>query len=229
MIRQAGVIGAGILAVAFTLVAHARAEMGTPTETLREVFTGVNKALAGPMEGDQMARRVLDVRALLNRALDFRNAAVRALGDEWPARTATEQDAFIDLFADFLERSCVAQMASVADRKNGIRIHYLTEVITGDRAMVGTSIETKGGGEMLFDFAMVRHEGQWMIRDVVIEDVSLIGNIRSQFKRVMRDSSYSGLVIRMKARTAEPPPARAATAVVSPLTPGVRSPMKDSP
>ena len=144
VIMQVGAIGASILALA--LVTAAYAETGTPTETLREVFTGVNKALVGPMGRDQLARRVLNVRALLNPVLDFRNAAMRALGDEWPARTAAEQNEFVELFADLLERSCVAQVAFVADRSGGIRIDYLNEVIDGDGAMVWTSIVTRSGG-----------------------------------------------------------------------------------
>jgi phospholipid transport system substrate-binding protein len=210
-VTSARVLGTGILAL--TLVVGARAEAGPPTDTLREVFTDVNKALVGPIRRSELAGRVLNVRVLLNRVLDFRNAATRALGDEWSARAPAEQEEFVKLFADLLERSCVAQVASMADRSEGIRIDYLDETVDGEAGMVWTTILTKGGGEVPFDFVMVRHEGHWMIRDVLVEGVSLVANIRSQFKRIIRDSSYAGLVARMKERTLEEPPARPLTTI----------------
>jgi len=226
MIIQADVTGTILM---LALVVGAPAEAGTPADALREVFTGVNQVLMGPMREDQLAERVLDVRALLNPIFDFRNAATRALGDEWWTRTGAEQEEFIELFADLLERSCVAQVASVAARSGGMRVDYLDEAIDGDVAMVWTAIVRRDGGEVLFDYAMVRHEERWLVRDIFVEGVSLVGNLRAQFQRILRDSSYPGLVIRMKARTIEASPARAAAAIEPVLPPGGRSPMRDSP
>ena len=226
MIISTGVAGT-ILALA--LVTGVSAEPASPTDTLREVFIGVNKVLMGPIREDQVAERVLTVRALLSPILDFRNAATRALGDEWWARTGAEQDEFIEVFTDLLERSCVAQVAMVAARSGGLRVDYLDEAIDGDAAMVWTAIVRGGGGEVLFDYAMVRHEGRWLVRDVFVEGVSLVANFRSQFQRILRDSSYRGLVIRMKGHTVELPPARAATTIEPLLPPGERSPTRDSP
>jgi len=210
MIIPAGVTGTML---ALALVVGVPAEAGTPTDALREVFTDVNKVLRGPMREDQLAARVLNVRALLSSILDFQNAATRALGDDWWTRTGAEQDEFIELFTDLLERSCVAQVASVAARSGGMRVDYLDEAIDGDVAMVWTAIVRRSGGEVLFDYAMIWREERWLVRDIFVEGVSLVANLRSQFQRILRDSSYPGLVIRMKARTIEAPPGRAATAI----------------
>jgi phospholipid transport system substrate-binding protein len=226
MIGPAGVTGT---ILALTLAMGAPAEGGTPTDALRDVFTGVNKVLMEPTRGDQVAKRVLSVRALLHPILDFRSAATRALGDEWSTLTETEQNEFIDLFADLIERSCVAQVASVAVRSGGLRVDYLDEGIDGNVAMVWTAIERGGGGEVLFDYAMVRHEERWLVRDVVVEGVSLVSNLRSQFQRILRDSSYPGLVIRMKRRNIQASPAIVASAIRPVLPPGRRSPLGESP
>jgi len=76
---------------------------------------------------------------------------------------------------------------------------------------------------------MVRHEERWLVRDVFVEGVSLVANFRSQFQRILRDSSYRGLVIRIKGRTLELPPARAAIAIEPVRPSGDRSPTRDSP
>jgi phospholipid transport system substrate-binding protein len=110
-----------------------------------------------------------------------------------------------------------------------MRVDYLDEAIDGDVAMVWTTIVRRDGGEVLFDYAMVRHEEHWLVRDIFVEGVSLVANLRSQFRRILRDSSYPGLVIRMKARAIEASPTRAATAIELVLPLGERSPIRDSP
>ena len=51
---------------------------------------------------------------------------------------------------------------------------------------------------------MPRSDDRWLIYDVSIEGVSLIGNYRTQFNSVLRTSSYGGLVKRMRAKAEEP-------------------------
>jgi phospholipid transport system substrate-binding protein len=42
--------------------------------------------------------------------------------------------------------------------------------------------------------------GDWKVYDVVIENVSLVNNYRSQFNRVLTTSSYEELVNRMRGK-----------------------------
>ena len=43
----------------------------------------------------------------------------------------------------------------------------------------------------------------WKIYDVVVEDISLVNNYRSQFNRIVANSSYEELVRRMKEKQLE--------------------------
>src|SRR4029450_2285851 len=52
--------------------------------------------------------------------------------------------------------------------------------------------------DLPIEYSMLRWGGRWMVRDVVIEGVSLIANYRAQFIRVIRASSYAGLIARMR-------------------------------
>jgi phospholipid transport system substrate-binding protein len=49
---------------------------------------------------------------------------------------------------------------------------------------------------------MLRRADRWLIYDVVIENISLISNYRSQFDRIVRTSSYEELVRRLKTKPA---------------------------
>ena len=55
----------------------------------------------------------------------------------------------------------------------GLRVSYLDEAIDGNVATVWTAIVRAGGGEVLFDYAMIRHEKRWLVRDVFVEGVSV--------------------------------------------------------
>jgi phospholipid transport system substrate-binding protein len=44
---------------------------------------------------------------------------------------------------------------------------------------------------------------RWLIYDILIENVSLVANYRSQFDRIVRSSSYDELVRRLKTKRDE--------------------------
>jgi phospholipid transport system substrate-binding protein len=194
------VISTALLAVAVTLVTSGRADAGPPTEALRAVFTDVNAVLASPIGREEQAEQLLKIRAVLSPVFDFRTAAILALGLEWQARTVTEQDEFVGLFADFFERSYVFRVASVADVRDGVKIAYRGEVVDREFATVRTAVVRRGGGDLLLDYDMTWRDMHWVVRDVIIEGMSLVANFRSQVQRTIRDSSYAGLVRQMKAR-----------------------------
>jgi phospholipid transport system substrate-binding protein len=177
----------------------AAVEAGPPTEALRRVFIDVNKLLTRPVSMEDLPARMVAVGELLDPVVEFRGAAERALGREWQARTVTEQGEFVDLFAGLLSRALVHRMAAVADARAGISVVYRAEVVDGGTTTVQTAVAARNGGTTLFDYEMVRHDERWKVRDVLIEGISVVANLRAQFQRVIQDSSYAGLVHRMRA------------------------------
>jgi phospholipid transport system substrate-binding protein len=49
----------------------------------------------------------------------------------------------------------------------------------------------------------MQENGGWKVYDVVIEGVSLVSNYRSQFSRIIHESSYAELVRRLKTKVSE--------------------------
>ena len=190
-------------ALAALLFACPTVEAGPPTETLRVVLAQANAVLVAPVTKDRPAERFTEVQRLFNGVFEFRGAAAVALGPEWAARTSTEQDEFVRLFADILGRSFVHAVASVTHRDAAVSIRYRGEAADGEAAMVRTAVAGKGGDDMPLDYEMIQRGERWMVRDVLIGGVSLVANYRAQFHRIIRDSSYPGLVARMKAKAAE--------------------------
>ena len=191
------------LAVVLSLASPARA--ASPTQTLQGFFRNANAILAtvDPMRSLDEPRRA--VRELVDQVFDYQEAAELVLGPVWQTRTPDQRTEFVRLFADFLERGFVAMIGSKASVSSGVTVQYVGESIEGDAATVSTTVLTRNGGEMPVDYSMIRGEGRWLVRDVIIEGVSLIANYRAQFARVIRASSYGALIAKMRGDSDEAP------------------------
>ena len=178
-------------AAAMLLLAGSPAWAG-PTDQLREYTDQVIKVLDDPALARQDRRAA--VRKIAHEAFDVTETAKRVLARHWQARTPAEREEFTQLFADLLERTYIARM----DEYGGERIRYVGESMDGELATVRARILTRTGTEVPVESRMVRRGERWLIYDVLIENVSLIANYRSQFDRIVRANSYEELIRRLK-------------------------------
>ena len=74
------------------------------------------------------------------------------------------------------------------------------EARPADKATVRARIVTSKGTELAVESRVIQKGERWLIYDILIENLSLISNYRSQFDRVIRTSSYGELVKRLRAR-----------------------------
>ena len=70
-------------------------------------------------------------------------------------------------------------------------------------ARVDTKIVSKKGEEYSIDYKLLRTNGDWRIYDVVVEHISLVNNYRSQFNRVIANSSYENLIKKINIKLKE--------------------------
>jgi phospholipid transport system substrate-binding protein len=168
-----------------------------PTDQLREYTEQVIKVLDDPALARQDRRAA--VRKIAHEAFDVTETAKRVLARHWQARTPAEREEFTQLFADLLERTYIARM----DEYGGERIRYVGELLDGDLAAVRARIVTRTGTEVPVESRMVLRGERWLIYDVLIENVSLVANYRSQFDRIVRTNSYEELVRRLKLKRDE--------------------------
>ena len=209
-----------VLALALGIVIARPAWGASPKQVLEAFFGGANAILrSADAESETEAARQA-IRALVNEIFDYRDAATRALGPAWQSRTPAQQAEFVRLFADFLERGYIAFVGTKANVSEGLQIRYLEESITGDSAAVATSLLTRNGSDLDLDYFMIRRGGRWMVRDVVVDGMSLIANYRAQFNRILSTSSYADLLARMQGdalEVAQPAVAAAAPAAQVPM------------
>ena len=72
-------------------------------------------------------------------------------------------------------------------------------------ADVTSKVMTKKGEEFAVEYKLHQADGGWKVYDVVLENVSVINNYRSQFNRVIAKSSYEDLLSKMKEKQFDAP------------------------
>lgn len=191
-IVQAVAVGLLVLGLAPGAVAGPATDRLKP-EIERVISTLDNPALRG--DGKAQERRQA-IRGITDGVFDWTEMARRALGRHWSARTPAEQQEFIELFRDLIERAYLAKI----ERYTGEPITFLGESLDGDLATVRTRITTKQNQDVPIDYRMSRQGDRWLVYDVLVESISLISNYRTQFDGIIKTSSYQELVKRLKAR-----------------------------
>lgn len=184
-----------------TLLAPPTAWAGAPTEQLREYTDAIIRILEDPafkVEGRRLERRAA-VRKIAAEVFDVHETARRALGVHWQARTATERQEFVALFADLLERAYISQI----DLFGGERVRFVGESVDGDAAIVRAKVITRGGSEVPVDARLLRRGERWLVYDIAVEGISLVGNYRAQFDKIIRTSSYEDLMRRLRTKQTE--------------------------
>jgi phospholipid transport system substrate-binding protein len=187
----------GLAVLAWVPAVHA----GPPTEQLRTEIDRVVKTIEDPaLKGDgKILERRAQVRRIANNIFDWSETAKRSLARHWQPLTEAQREEFVKLFGDLLERSYISKI----ELYGGERILYGAESVEGDAAVVRTKIVTKQGTEVPVDYRLSRRGDRWLVYDVVIENVSLIGNYRTQFNKIIQTSSYQDLLKKMKAKQEE--------------------------
>jgi phospholipid transport system substrate-binding protein len=176
---------------------------GPATDHLREFFGRVNVVLDDPATRSQPLEKVVRVKRLVTEIADVRGAAAETLEHVWEARTPAERDEFTRLFAELLERGLVARLAATVSPVNGMVMSWRGETHLVDEARVLTVVESRDGRKINVEYRMIERRGRWLVRDVVVDGVSTIENYRSQFKRVLRQGDYAGLVAQLRAKLGE--------------------------
>ena len=173
----------------------------SPTVEIKSTVDQVIQILTTPQfrgESKKQERRKRLRDAIFVR-FDFQEMAQRSLGAHWQRRTPEEQTQFIKVFSDLLEQTYVDKIESY----NNEKFIYANERIDGSYAEVSSKMRTSKGEEFTINYKLHRVGEDWRVYDLVIENVSLINNYRSQFNRILTGSTYDELISRIKAKVSD--------------------------
>lgn len=162
-----------------------------PTADLKPVLEDLTSVLGDTsLKGNEhLDKRREKIMSLIKRGFDFREMSKRVLGKTWQEIDEKEQENFTTLMTKLLENVYIGKLESYS----GQTIEYAAESVKGDRAQVSTYLDN-GGAKIPIHYIMRKTEPNWMVYDINIEGVSLVRNYQEQFKAILRQDKYEGLV-----------------------------------
>jgi phospholipid transport system substrate-binding protein len=179
------------------LVGAAAVWAGPPTEIVRQVIERSLEVIRNPSYGNQEKHR--RVRSIVDPHFDYQEMAKRCLGSTWGGLSAGQRQEFVQLFSQLLEASYSDKIEKFAQH---VKIDYPGEILSGDTVEVRTVV-VKANDRIPLNYRLLNQGGTWKVYDVVIEGVSLVSNYRTQFSRIIHESSYAELVKRLKTKVSE--------------------------
>jgi phospholipid transport system substrate-binding protein len=191
-------IKTAVFGLALTLsLGGAQAWAAQPIEVVKRVIENSLDILKNPAYTRQQKRQM--VKSIVDPHFDYREMAKLSLGPTWDSISAGQQDEFVRLFAELLEASYADKIVKYAQR---VKIEYTSEVPMGNRAEVRTVV-VRPNDRIPLNYRLIQEGGTWKVYDVIIEGVSLVNNYRSQFRRIIHQSSYADLVRRLRTKVSE--------------------------
>lgn len=173
-----------VLLAAFTLPAFA----GTPLDTIKGY---INKVLA--IVSDKSLPRdakVKKIEVLYEQMFDEEELSRRSLGRNWKKFTPAQQKEFIPLFRQVLEKAYIDRILSY----NNEKIVFSRQVMNSDTLAEVRSTVITANREVPIVYRVILKNGVWKAYDVVIENVSLVQNYRTQFNEILSRNSPDQLL-----------------------------------
>lgn len=171
---------------------------GTPTQAVKETIDEVLAVLGdqGLKDSTRETERREKLEAIIGQRFDYEEMAKRTLAAEWKNISAEKQQEFVALFQRFLSQSYAGNIDGYA----GEKVEYLKERLKGDFAEVQTKVVSPKV-QIPLDYRLLKKNEKWGVYDVIIDGVSLAKNYRGQFSRIIKSSSFDGLLDKLRSKT----------------------------
>lgn len=132
---------------------------------------------------------------------DFGEFSARTVGPRWRTFSPEIKKQFADAFANLLFNTYLNKVNGY----NGEKVEVLGEVASkdGKQVEIRTSINLKGGKKVAVAYRMQDNNGSWRVYDVIIENISLVKNYRTQFQSILNKASPEELIAQINAKARE--------------------------
>lgn len=162
-----------------------------PTEQLKPILEELfsildDQSLQGDEQKEVRRQRIM---AAISSGFDFREMSRRVLGSTWNDLSAEQRDHFVVQMTKLLENVYIGRLESY----DGREVEFAAERIKGKRAQVTTLINYEDS-KIPVHYIMQKEHDRWMVYDINIEGVSLIRNYMEQFRTILRQEEYEGLI-----------------------------------
>ena len=132
-----------------------------------------------------------------NSLIDIPMLGPKTLGSHWKKRTPEEKEIFLSILTKLFKKVAYPKSAKFFV---DLKITYNNEMIKKGKAEVRTSMEHESEGLIEIDYKLHKINDKWLIYDVVLDEVSLVTNLKTQFHKIIKEESFNELISRMQKR-----------------------------
>jgi phospholipid transport system substrate-binding protein len=178
------------LSLLLLVLGAAPVQAATPLETVRTEVNKVLEVLRNKSLKEEAKREKL--RGLYAEMFDQEELSRWCLGRNWNKLSEAQRKEFLPLFQQVLEKTYGDRILAYSDEK----ILFDREVpISKGRVEVQTRVITTKSKEVPFNYRLFQDKsGTWKVYDVVVENVSLVMNYRSQFNEILAKGTPDDLL-----------------------------------
>lgn len=153
----------------------------------------VNPATRGPLR-----RQIEDE---VYHIFDFTEFSSRTVGPRWKNFSEAQKKEFSAAFADLLLNTYLNRITGY----NGETMTYSGETVSpgGDKVEVKTILALRDGKKIPVAYRMLDKNGHWYVYDVIIENISLVKNYRTQFQDILNTATPDQLIARVREKAAQ--------------------------
>jgi phospholipid transport system substrate-binding protein len=193
------------LVFAFGLLPRGAAAADSPMAVLKKANKKIEKLLDQKVETGSASEKQRDdkIKKIVDGFLDFETLSRKAMGKHWEERNEEEKLEYSKLFRELIQKNYLKQIHEKADYE----MIYNSEQIDGDKAVVDTTARAKNKegeeAETSVVYKLRRTKGKWLVVDIETDEVSLVGNYRSQFNKIITKDGFKTLIDKMKKKINE--------------------------
>lgn len=184
-----------VMSVAFVCATAQTTWAETPTDTVKNLLDAVRSF-------NQGATPTVNAEAqkIVEGTLPIPDLSKEVLGPHWTKLSAAEQKSFVQLLRDLLQKVAYPKSAEFF---GDLTIDFVGERIMGAESMVETTVSHPKEGQVTIEYKLRKIGDRWTLSDVLLDEVSLVTNVRTQMQQVIAKESYQGLLKRMREKLTE--------------------------
>ena len=174
---------------------------GVPLDTVQVNVNKVLEVLRDPALKPVSAKAVKKekLRVIYERMFDEVELSRRALARHWNSLNAAQRQEFVHLFRQVLENAYIDKILSYTNEKI---VFDRERMLSANQAEVTTRIVTSSK-TIPITYRVIQKGGIWKVYDVVVENVSLIQNYRTQFNEILNGQKPEQLLQTLRKKVKE--------------------------
>lgn len=152
------------------------------------------KELLGPEGTEYSAEKRQELMDIINSVIDYRAMAQHALQDQWEELSAEQRDEFVNVFAQVIRDQSLNSLDIYR-----AEVTYDEFEVEEDRVIARTTARLDNvRTPVIYD--MEKEEGDWVVKDMSIDNVSTADSYQRSFQRILQRRSYDALLSSLKRR-----------------------------